>query len=236
MTNIYERHNISSSIVAIGFKTNKFEFDEYIAEKNIDLEISPNQIKFPKNFPMANINEVLNSIPIVAYNSLNNNYNVLLSFPDSKISITNVNFEENDNKDFEDFVQKLLENHLSQIQAIGINYNATFKRYSKLKLFNKDIENTDFFKKNISFSVTIPYEYDKGVIATYTIKKIQQDNEEDKQERFYNISANYNFDTKNLSALDKCKQIPEYINNSSKDLYNSFMDTCGEFLSLEYDK
>lgn len=236
MKNIYEKQNISSSIVAIGFKTNKYEFDEYITEENIDLEISPNQIKVPKNFPVSNIHEILNSIPVIAYNSSNNNYNVLLSFPESKISITNVNFEENSNKDFENFVKKILENHLSQIQAVGINYNATFKRYSKLKLFNKGVENTDFFKKNISFSVTIPYEYDEGVIATYTVKKITQDNEANTEERVYNISANYNFDTKKLSALEKCKQIPEYINDSSINLYNSFMDTCGEFLNLEYDQ
>ncbi len=234
MNKIYDRLSISSSIVAIGFRTNKFEFDEYIAEENIDLGISQNQIKFSKNFPIANMHEILNSIPVIAYNSSDNKYNVVLSFPEAKISITKLDFDENNNNDFEIFVRKLLENHLSQIQAVGINYNATFKRYSKLKLFNKNIEDKEFFKKNISFSVTIPYEYDEGVIATYTIKKITQDNEEKSEERVYNISANYNFDTKKLSALDKCKQIPKYIDNSSKNLYNSFMDTCGDFLSLEY--
>lgn len=236
----YERIEISSSIVAIGYRTNKREFEKYILQQGLKekykLELAKNQIALPVDFPENNINAILNTSPIITYISETHNFLVTLIFPEAKISITNNDFKENNNKEFESFVKDILDENLSKIQALGINYNCIFKKANKLKIFNKKIEDTDFFKRNISFSVTIPSEYDNGYEGTYTIEKIPQENEDKTDERIYAFAANYNFNLKNYNALYKCENIPKYIDNSSRELFNLFVDTYDEFLDLDYEE
>lgn len=235
----YERTELSSSIVAIGNRTNKIEFERYISQKGIKdkykLELAKNQFYLPVGFSESDINSLLNTSPIITYVSETHNYIVTLIFPETKISIINKNFKENDNQDFELFVKTILDDSISKIQAIGINYNSIFRKANKLKIFNKKIEDTEFFKKNISFSVTIPSKYDDGYEGTYTIEKIPQENENETESRMYAFSVNYNFNLKNYDSKYKCENIPKYIDDSSKKLYELFVDTYDEFLALDYE-
>ncbi len=242
MIHEYERLELSSSIVAVGYKTNKFDFVEYLTKKGIKdkygLEYIQNQIKFSQNISEKNIAQLLNNSPIIGYKSNNNEFSLTLLFPEAKISITNNKFDENNNKNFENFAKELLDENLSQIKALGVNYNAVFKKANKLKLFNKKIEQTNFFQNNITFSVTIPTQYNEKsgkFVGTYTIQKINKNDEENTSDRYYNFQANYNFDLTEYSALAKCENIPKYIEDSSKELFNLFVDTYDEFLSLNYE-
>ena len=240
MSKDYERMKVSSSVVAIGYRTSKIEFEQYLLQKKIkekySIELAENQIFFPEGCSVNNINELLNNSPIITYFSKSHNYIITLVFPESKISIINNDFNENNNQEFEIFVKEVLDDNLSKIRALGINYNSTFKKSTKLKIFNKKIEKKDFFIRNTSFSITIPSDYDGNYVGTYIIEKVPQENENTTDERVYNFSANYNFDLSKYNALYKCKNIPEYIDNSSKSLFNLFIDTSDEFLSLDYDE
>lgn len=240
MKDFYTRDGLALSIVVLGFEvSSKLGFDQDLKKLGLaekyEIEYLKNQFNFDENVPDSNKEVFLASLPVATYIAQKGKYLINIFFPEKKITITNTNFNENNNDDFENFVNKILDSSISFTKAIGINYNAVFTRKSKLKLFNSDIEKTEFFQKNISFSVTIPAVYD-SYKATYMIQKINTDDEEDKKERKYSFHANYHIDLSDKDTQAKCDTIKKYVEESSKGLFSSFVDTYDEFLSLGYEK
>lgn len=236
---IYNRKTISLAIVAIGYITSRVDFENYIISKKIkekyELDLQKGRIAISGEIPERELNNFLANAPIISYKSAKYGFSFDIIFPERKISIVNPNFDEKNNLIFEEFVNEILDENLSKIQALGINYNAIYEKENKLKLFNKNIESTEFFKNNITFNVMFPINY-TTYTGTYTIEKICNNNENETEKRDYAVSVNYNFNLKDKNAMEKCTAIPEHIKESSQKYFNLFSDTADEFLNLDYEK
>ena len=109
------------------------------------------------------------------------------------------------------------------------NYNAG---EDKLKLLNVDIEKISDWDNNKTFILSIPIEYTDYTVV-YKIQKLLSVEPNDKN-RYYQVSANFNF---KLNSNDKQAQIKTILQRQNNGVYHEqFAKKAEEFTRLIYER
>lgn len=234
---MFEPKSIKSTIVALNFIfPNGADFFEKLREKGLiekyNLKPEPQSFTVRSNIepPKEVLNGISSFIP-VSLVSADTLIKVIYVQQEYKLIVEKENF---DNKCFDDYsklINDLLDFKLSDISAIGFNFDAVYNLGNlKLNLLNTSIvDKIPDFTKNSTFEFVLPIDYkERGMIATYRIKKISG-GDNTGEDRLYNIKVNYHYALANMTTTEKIQKINEII---SINLYNEFLEKSNKFLEL----
>ena len=242
MTNIeYAPKEIKAFIVATNYNfLNAQDFVNTIDEKNIikkySIEPCNTKIRFLGIPPQTqeDVNSLALFAPVICKDTVND-IQVDYINPEKKLMIRKENFTELIYENFKNLAYDLMDLRLSTINAIGVNYSADFVLGDvKLNLINNNIINEiPDFSKNMTFEFVLPLNYDdRGLIATYRVKKVQG-GDESNEPRIYNVGVNFHFDISSLNTKNKSEKLDEIL---SKELYEEFINKSQGFLKLNDQK
>ncbi|MBQ8460034.1 hypothetical protein IJ541_08025 [bacterium] len=235
---IYKLLNERATYVIANFNYSgpqAFEKDFYESDsiQELKLDLKPAQIKIEPN----NVVPVGFPLPIKAYR-INDSIDMVLSGMDRRLDLMTDKYSVH-HELLDKLLLRLAQTKISDITAIGINYDAECNTGTKkLSIFNTKIndETIGNWSSNNGFRVLIPFNLEKyDSVATYTIQKIKGGNLSDKsfEEYVYGVSVNYNFvlkaDKANLSK--QVKRLEDIISYTD-DLYKDFETKCKEITNL----
>lgn len=229
----YKPEGSIATIAIAGFDKNAKFFRDFISSqeefKRLGMIESPPEINGKK---VIN-EEILNSLPIAAYRSEEEGIEIVNYNFDKKLNIKKINFEAADKDIIIRIFKLLLEDNYKKIQQIGFNFTTNFIGKNKLKLLNPEIEDINDWDKNITFILTIPFEYHNHT-ATYKIQQLLSSCESKNEFRAYQISTNLNFDIEKYDGVDNTTKVNDLL--CKFDDYNEeFQKKCKEFLGLYYE-
>ena len=226
--------DIKATIVALNYNCIANEFLEKLEDKDIidKYKLKLQDIKWGgQNLPPKQIlNELRTFVPYI-YITEDTTIRIIYNQNEFKLSIEKKNFCEDTFEQFQHLSSDILDLKLSDITAVGINYNALFNLgKAKLNLLNNEIiDKIPDFKNNLTFEFVLPIEYpDRNLVATYRIKK-KSGGDETNEPRIYDINVNFHFDFTKLSTGEKAEKVKDVL---SYNLYEEFITNSQKFLEL----
>ncbi len=230
----FEATNVKATLVALNYNCIANEFSDKLDEKDIinkyKLKLKDVEWNGPNLPPPHILNELRPLVPYV-YTTEDMTIQVIYTQSEYKLSIEKRNFSQEGFEQFKNLSNDVLDIKLSDITAIGVNYNALFNLGdAKLNLLNNNIiEKVPDFKKNLTFEFVLPIEYaDRNLIATYRIKK-KSGGGNTSEPRIYSINVNFHFDISKLSTAEKTEKVKDIL---SYNLYDEFIEKSQGFLKL----
>lgn len=230
----FEAKEVKATLVALNYVCAINEFTEKLEEKDIidkyKLKLQDIQWNGQPLPPQPIMNEIRTWVPYI-YETEDTTIQVSYSLNEFKLTIEKKNFSESAFDEFKNLSNDILDLKLSDITAIGVNYNALFNLgEAKLSLLNNDIiEKVPDFEKNLTFEFVLPIQYEeRNLVATYRIKKVSGGGDS-KEPRIYRINVNFHFDISKLSTIEKAEKLKEIL---SYNLYDEFVVNSQKFLEL----
>lgn len=231
---MFEIINPKVTLVATNYNfTSAIEFQQKLEERDIvsKYALEEQEAKFAGAIPPAAILKDMKPFFPLMYCNKDTKIIVTYIQQEFKLNIEKGNISEENYPEYNSLCSEVLDLKLSDINAIGINFAGNFNLgKNKLQLLNNEIlgEIPDF-PLNLTFEFALPIKYeDRGLIATYRIKKISGGDNTDK-DRIYRISVNNHFDVSKLSTSEKSKKLEEIL---SVELYKEYLKKCQGFLRL----
>ena len=230
----FEAADIKATIVALNYNCAVGEFNDKLEKKDIidKYKLKFQEIKWDgkKLPPQTILNELRAFMPYI-YQTEDTTIQVVYNQNEFKLSIEKKNFSKDTFEEFKSLSSDILDIKLSDITAVGINYNALFNLgKAKLNLLNNEIiDKIPDFKNNLTFEFVLPIEYpDRNLIATYRIKK-KSGGDDTNEPRIYSINVNFHFDFTKLSTGEKAEKVKDVL---SYNLYEEFITNSQKFLEL----
>jgi len=234
---VFEPINQRSTIIALDYQYNIFDFTKYLTEtakfKGYSFKQVP--LNFQTNSPdKEEAAKHIASIPIVSFKSEKIGIDVTLNGFENKLDIVNDNFDPSNTHNYTDIAYNLIQSRLSLISAFGINFISNFEFNKKLKLLNPDVVDTiKDFSKNLTFQLVLPIEY-ADYTVTYKVQKLIP--EVKNANRIYQIDANFHIDLADKDIEEKLSLFKGNLSNLKGNLYQIYYERCQEFLSLHYEE